>query len=141
MLITNYFSNTQNNCNYFIYRGSLWILSGTITGFSPSNAALKLWSYQWPSYITDLTSTVDISQDPNNTSAGFPRVAHESLADYVVIKYKLSADKPIQLTDSEMNWETNMVKNITTLTELNKNRAVNATMPSNDGLYGNGFNL
>lgn len=139
--ITSYFSNTINNCNYFIYRGSLWILSGTLAGFIPNNGALKLWTYQWPSYITDLTSVTDISQDPNNTSAGFPRVAHESLADYCVIKYKLSADKPIQLTDTETNWESNMVKNITTLTELNKNRAVNATMPKNDGLYGNGFNL
>ncbi|MDE2026764.1 MAG: hypothetical protein KGJ07_09835, partial [Patescibacteria group bacterium] len=47
--ITSYFSNTQDDAHYFIYRGSLWILSGTLSGFSAGNAALKLWSYQWPS--------------------------------------------------------------------------------------------
>lgn len=139
--ITSYFSNTINNCHYFVYRGSLWILSGTISGWSTGNQALKIWSYQWPTHITNLASTTDISQDPNNTSAGFPRVAHESLADYIVIQYKQSADKPMQLTDSELNWEQNMIKNITTLTELNKDRSVNATMPTGQGLYGNGFNL
>jgi hypothetical protein len=139
--IVSYFSNTQNNANYYIYRGSLWILSGSIANFSVGNQALKLWSYQWPAYITDLTLTTDISQDPTNTSAGFPRVAHQSLADGVIIDYKMSADKPMQLTDSENNWETNMEKNIQTLTSINKDRSVNATMPNNTGLYNNGFNL
>lgn len=139
--ITTYFSNTQDSARYFIYRGSLWILSGTIANFVTGNQGLKLWSYQWPSYITDLTSTTDISQDPTNTSAGFPRVAHKSLADGVIIDYKMSADKPMQLTDFELNWENNMDKDIRTLTELNKNRAVNATFPSNQGLYSNGFRL
>lgn len=139
--IVNYFSNYQYNCFYFIYRGALWIMSGTLANFSPGNACLKLWSYQWPSHITDLTSTTDISIDPNNISAGFPRVAHESLADYVIIKYKLQADKPMQLTDAENSWEDNMLKNIRTLTELNKDRSINATMPKNQGLYDNGFRL
>lgn len=139
--IVSYFSNTQNNANYFIYRGSLWILSGTLAGFSAGNNFLKLWTYQWPAHITDLTSTTDISLDPSNTSAGFPRVAHESLADYICIKYKISADKPIQLTQQDLLWEQDMIKNITTLSELNKDRSVNATMPSNDALHNNGFNL
>lgn len=139
--IVSYFSNTQYDANYFIYRGALWLLTGTIANFNPGNAALKLWSYQWPAYITDLTSQIDISQDPTNISAGFPRVAHQSLADGIIIDYKLSADKPIQLTDAEQNWETNMDRNIRTLTSLNKDRSVNATMPTGMGLYNNGRNL
>lgn len=139
--IVSYFSNTQDDAHYFIYRGALWILSGTIANFSSGNAALKLWSYQWPAHITDLTLTTDISLDPTNISAGFPRVAHESLGDYIIIKYKQQADKPIQLSDSEMNWENTMLANIRTLTELSKDGSFDASMPQNNGLYDNGFRL
>jgi hypothetical protein len=139
--IVSYFSNSINNAHYFIYRGALWILSGSITGFNPGNASLKLWSYQWPAYISDLTSQTDISLDPSNISAGFPRVAHQSLADGIIIDYKQSADKPIQLNDYDIAWETNLEKNIRTLTELNKDRSINATMPSNTGIWNNGYNL
>lgn len=139
--ITSNFSNIEKNCSYFIYRGSLWILSGTLANFSAGNGGLKLWSYQWPSHVTDLTSTTDISIDPTNTSAGFPRIAHQSMCDGVVIDYKQSADKPIQLNDYDLNWEDNMIKNIKTLTELNKDRSVNATLPQGTGLYNSGFRL
>jgi hypothetical protein len=139
--IVSYFSNSLGNANYFIYRGALWLLSGSIVNFTAGNAALKLWSYQWPAHMTDLTLTTDISIDPNNTSAGFPRVAHQSLADGVIVDYKETADKPIQLSDYDLNWEANMEANVKTLTELNKDRAVNASMPKNTGLYNNGYNL
>ncbi len=139
--ITSQFSNTQDDCYYFIYRGSMWILSGTLSGFSAGNACLKLWSYEWPTNITDLSSTTDISFDPNNISAGFPRVLHKSLADGVIIDYKESADKPIQLTDTEKNWDDNLLEALNNLTELNKDRTVSATMPSGNQLYDNGFRL
>lgn len=139
--IVSYFGNQQDDAGYFIYRGSLWILSGTIQNFVPGNAALKLWSYQWPTHISDLTSVIDISIDPNNTSAGFPRVLHQSLADGVIIDYKQSADKPIQLNDFDLNWEANLEHNLVTLTELNKDRSVNAMMPHNRRLWQNGFRL
>lgn len=139
--IVSYFGNTQDNAFFFIYRGSLWLLSGTLSGFVAGNAALKLWSYQWPSHITDLTSTVDLSVDPNNISAGFPRSLHLVLCDAVVIDYKQSADKPIQLNDYDLAWEKRKDRALMTLTEMNKDGANSVTMPRGNRVWDNGFNL
>lgn len=139
--ITSIFNNTEGHAYYDIYRGSIWLYSGSITGFAAGNQALKLWAYQWPTAISDLTSTTDISIDPNNTSAGFPRVLHLSLADAIVIAKKQEADKEYQLNDYEAAWEDRLHKALHTLEGLDFNQSYTGRQPEKKQLWDDGYSL
>lgn len=129
--ITSYFQNLEGEAFYDIFRGSLWIYSGTIT--SVSNG-LKLWYMSWPADFTDLSEdTRDISQAPTTTSHGFPKQFHKLLAKKTIIEWKESQDTPVQLTQSEMNWEQEMQETLDSIKNQNLDRVVTGALP--DPMY------
>ena len=62
------------------------------------------------SQLVILSSTEDMSADPSTTSHGMPREAHEIWARSVIIEYKNSKEKPIPLTEKELNYENDLQK-------------------------------
>ncbi|RMD71946.1 MAG: hypothetical protein D6822_02185 [Cyanobacteria bacterium J149] len=125
--IVNNFSNNEGEAFFVILRKSIYILSGTITDVTDG---LKVWAHTYPSKITDLSSTTDLSQDPSNTTLGIPRALHRIWADGVVIDYKESREKPIPLTDSELAYEIRKQRAIETLKKANMDREVFGDLPS-----------
>jgi len=136
--ITNLFSNTEGNAYFDIFSNSIWIYSGTITSVS---AGLKIWSYQWPAKFTNLASTTDMAVDPSNTTVGFPRAFHELLARRVIIEYKTSGDKAMQLTDSELKYDVDLQRKLDSISEMNMSRSNTAALPSGKKLWNDGHDL
>lgn len=114
--ITSRFRNTQGRVRHDVFRGSLWIYSGAITGFSGDNKGLKLW-YQGrieplrTNWFTDSELNVrDMSEPPAESEAdtwmhGIPLPLQEIVARYVVRKYKLSVDRSTNMEESEEKLE------------------------------------
>lgn len=96
------YDNSQGGAAFDIYRGSMWLYSGTVD--AEIAAGIRLWVFTYPA---DLTETIlskaddDLSLDPSNTTHGIPRAIQGLLADEVVINYKTNRDKPIALSDWE----------------------------------------
>jgi hypothetical protein len=124
--ITAQFSNEEGNAFYDIMRKSLWLYSGTITSVT---AGLKVWINTWPANLSSMTGSTDMSVDPSTTTHGIPRELHLVIADRVVIFWKGSREKPIPLTEREVNWEFNLEKAIQTLKKTNYDREVMGTVP------------
>lgn len=133
--ITNKFSNVKGNCFYDLLRKSIYLYSGTIT--SVTNG-LKLWCNTWPTAITNLADTTDMSIDPSTTTHGIPRSMHEIWARGVIIDWKQSREKPIALNENELNYDRDLQKAIVTLKHGNLDREVIGSLPpastrGNDG--------
>jgi hypothetical protein len=129
--ITNHFSNYEGEAKYDILRKSLYLYSGTITAVT---GGLKLWCFNYPTLLSDLTeNTEEIEDDPDTTHHGFPRELHELLARGVVIDFKESREKPIPLTEREMKYEYDIVKAIETLKHGDQSREIIAQVPYSDG--------
>jgi hypothetical protein len=128
--ITAQFSNEEGNAFYDIMRKSLWLYSGTITSVT---AGLKVWENIYPADLSAMSGTTDMSVDPTTTSSGTPREFHKVIADGVIIEWKSSREKPIPLTEREVNWEFNLEKAIQTLKKTNYDRQVIGDIPSEDG--------
>lgn len=120
------FANEENQAFYDIFRGSLWIYSGAITAVT---GGLKLWSFSWPTWISNLASTTDISIDPSTTSHGFPRALHKVLCDLVVVDWKSQSDKPIPLTEFEKNIEIDIQLALDSISDSNKSRIITPVLP------------
>ena len=128
--IVNHFSNNHGLAKFDIIRKSIYILSGTIITVA---GGLKVWVDTYPTPITDLTSTTDLSVDPSSTTHGIPRPMHKIWATGVIIDYKSSKEKSIPLTEREQNYELDMQNAILTLKHGNLDREVIASTPYNDG--------
>lgn len=128
--ITNRFTNEEGNCFYDLIRNSIMIYSGTITSVT---AGLRLWCDTWPTPVTDLTSTTELSVDPSTTTHGIPRPLHEIWARGVIIDWKQSREKPIALSEKELSYEKDLQRAIESLKHGNLDRDVIATVPYNDG--------
>lgn len=124
--ITNNFSNTQDNAFYDLLRKSIVIYSGTITSVTDG---LKLWCDTWPTAVTNLAATDELSLDPSTTTHGIPRSMHEIWARGVIIDYKQGKEKPIALDEHELNYEKDMEKAILTLKHGNLDREVTGDLP------------
>ncbi|MFH2062021.1 MAG: hypothetical protein ABIJ43_03480, partial [Candidatus Beckwithbacteria bacterium] len=59
--IVKHFTNNEGDCFFDIMRKAITIYSGTITAVTNG---LRMWINTWPSTISDLTSTTDMSVDP-----------------------------------------------------------------------------
>jgi len=122
----------EDSAFFEIFRGSIWILSGEIE--DDVTAGLKLWSFDYPANITDLSDDDDdMSVDPSTTTLGVPRALHLPWADAVVIAYKESRDKPIPLSQYEQNWDAHFLDALDTLRNTNLDRAVTVGVPSESG--------
>jgi len=100
-IVKNY-SNAQGEFAYVIRRRAILILSGTIVAVTGGG---RLWYHAYPSDLTNLTGSTDLSVDPSTTTFGFPRQLHELLARRISIEYKGSRPKPIPLNRMELNYE------------------------------------
>ena len=139
--ITDVFNNYQlsksnpSGARFDILRKSIYIYSGTIAAVTNG---LRIWCMTWPTPITDLTATADMSQDPSTTTHGIPRAMHRVWAKGVIIDYKEGKEKPIPLTESEQNYDKLMKKAVQALRHGNLDREVIANLPpasdrGNDG--------
>lgn len=125
--ITNNFSNLEGEAKYDIRRQALFIYSGTIIAVT---GGLKLWCFDYPAAITDLTDTSrDLATDPTTTTYGFPRELHELLARGVIIDWKESREKPIPLTEREQNYDKDLNMAIQTLRNNDQNREIIGNLP------------
>lgn len=127
------FTNEKGMARYEIFRKSLWIYSGTITA---TTAGLKLWSIVYPADISDstLAGSTDLSVDPSTATAGMPRQFHEIWARKVSKMYKSSREKPIPLTEMELNVESDFTKAISSITNANLDRENTASLPDDTHL-------
>lgn len=133
--ITAHFGNTEGDAFFDIMRKSIWIYSGTITDVTDG---LKIWLNTFPSDLTSMVSTTDMSVDPSTTTHGIPRELHYVLAMGMIIEYKESREKPIPLTESEQNYEHEVNKAISKLKRGNYDREVLGSVPI-IGSYGQEF--
>lgn len=136
--ITNNFSNEEGNCFFDIIRKSLMIYSGTIIDVT---GGLALWLNTWPTQITDLSSTVDMSIDPSTTTHGIPIELHDTWALGVCIDYKQNRQKPIALNTREQNFEFYLQKDVETLQHGNLDREVTGDLPPASQRWNNGNDL
>lgn len=129
-LITQNFSNEEYGAFYDLSRKSIYIYSGSITSVT---SGLRVWTNTWPSVITDLTSTTDMSIDPSSTLHGMPKELHEIWARGVIIDYKSGKDTPIPLTELELSYKVDKRTALDALKPQNRNREVILSVPVNDG--------
>ncbi len=139
--ITDVFNNSRmsktnpNGARFDMLRKSIFIYSGTITA---TTGGFKVWTNTWPTPITDLTSTTDMSVDPSTTTHGIPRAMHGIWATGVIIDYKESKEKPMPLSERELKYEFDKRQAIEALKHGNLDREVIGDLPpagerGNDG--------
>lgn len=140
--ITDVFNNSQmgkgnpNGARFDLSRKSIFIYSGTITA---TTDGLKIWCKTWPTPITDLTATADMSQDPSTTTHGIPRAMHGVWAKGVIIDRKESREKPITLSQTELAYDKDMKKAVRALRHGNLDREVIGTLPPASDRGNEGF--
>ena len=114
-----------------IWDNSIYILSGR--PIIDVTDGLRLWAIVFPSDFPNLTSTEDMSTNPDDYSHGFPRQFHELLARRVSIAYKSSKDRPIPLSEKEQLYEADLMAAINAMKDANLDRSVIPSAPYNDG--------
>ena len=124
------FSNVQNGAYYDIMRKAIWIYSGTITGVTDG---LKIWESTYPQDLSSMASTTDMSVDPTTTTHGIPRALHNVLATGIIIEWKESREKPIPLSETELNYENEVKTAVSKLKRANYDRQVLGKVPYNEG--------
>lgn len=134
-LITQNFSNEEGGAFFDLKRKSLYLYSGTITSVTDG---LEVWVNTWPTAITDLSSTADMSQDPSTTTHGIPRELHEIWARGIIIDWKGSREKPIPLTEKELSYKLDKIIAINSLKPQNRDRQVIGKLPV-DTSYGGDY--
>jgi len=128
--ITNHFSNIEGGAFFDLRRKSIFLLSGSVTAVT---GGLKLYCDTYPTAITDLTSGSEMNIDPSTTTHGVPRPLHKLWATGTIIDYKESREKPIPLSEQELNYERYLLRAIETLKHGNLDREVESSVPYNDG--------
>ena len=139
--VTDIFNNSKydgdnpNGARFDIIRKSLVIYSDTITA---TTDGLKVWCDTYPTAVSDLTLTSDMSNDPSTTTHGIPRPLHEIWARGVSIDHKSSREKPIPLTEREQSYQLDLDRAIEILKHGNLDREVIQHLPGasdrgNDG--------
>lgn len=122
---------SERSPEFDIWDQGIYILSGD--AIIDVTNGLKLWSIIFPKDFANVTSTEDMSTNPDDYSHGFPRQFHELLARRVSIAYKSSKDRPIPLSEKEKLYEVDLVTAIQTMKDTNLDRSVIPSVPSNDG--------
>ncbi|KKT30493.1 MAG: hypothetical protein UW18_C0015G0004 [Microgenomates group bacterium GW2011_GWF1_44_10] len=132
------FSNEADNAFFSLNRKSIVIYSGTITSVTDG---LKILVNTWPTPISDLSATNDMSQDPSTTTHGIPRELHEIWARGVIIEWKGSKEKPIPLNEKELSYKVDKIIAINSLKPQNQDRTVQANIPSGTERWNDGADL
>jgi len=131
--ITSQFSNKEGEAFYELFRKSLWLYSGTIAAVT---SGLKLWYIMYPEDLTtdDLSGSVDLSTDPDTTSAQIPRELHELWARRISITWKSTRDKPIPLTETERLFGDDFKSAMEAITNPNLDRSIEGKIPDDSHL-------
>ena len=114
-----------------LWDNSIYILSGD--PIIDVEDGLRLWAIVFPADFTSLSSTEDMSTNPDDYSHGFPRQFHELLARRISIAYKSSKDRPIPLSEKEKLYEVDLATSIKTMKDANLDRSICPQAPRNDG--------
>ena len=114
-----------------LWDNGIFILSGD--AIEDVTDGLKLWAIIYPADFTSLTSTEDMSTNPDDYSHGFPRQFHELLARRVSIAYKTGKDRPIPLSEKEQSYENDLDKAIQNMKGQNLDRDTCPEAPYDDG--------
>ena len=131
-------TNNPSGAQFDIARKAIYIYSGSIIAVT---GGLKLWCFDYPTLISDLTDDAsDMEDDPDTTHHGFPRELHELLARGVIIDYKESREKPIPLSEREQSYDKDVGLAILSLKHGDLGRELIATLPPASARGDNGFN-
>jgi len=114
-----------------LWDNSIFILSGSAI-INVVNG-LQLWAIIYPANFANLSSTEDMSTNPDDYTHGFPREFHELLARRVSIAYKSSKDRPASLSEKEQMYEIDLVRAITSIKDSNLDRSVVPSVPYETG--------
>lgn len=136
--ILNNFSNEQGVAGYFIFRGSIFLLTGKIENTVTNG--LKLWSYAYSEQIATIPEAGS-EGDVDLTYYGIPKTLHEAFALALSAEWKSNQDVPIPLTVEEQTYYAiySTKNRFNQLRDMNRGDSQSFSFP-NDG-YDNGFNL
>jgi hypothetical protein len=127
-ILSNY---ADKDAEFDLWDQGIFILSGD--AIIDVTDGLKIWAIIFPSDFPNLTSTEDMSTNPDDYSHGFPRQFHELLARRVSIAQKSSKDRPIPLSEKEKMYEQDFERAIQKMKDANLDRSVQPSAPYNDG--------
>ncbi len=129
--IVSYFSGKRPG--FDIFGNELFLLNDA--AIINVTEGLKLWTIIYPSDIATatLSSTDDLSVPASSTEFAVPRQFHLLWADDVVIKWKNSQPKRVALTKNEIQWEQRLAEVLGEIKGMNKDRVIEATVPSDNG--------
>jgi hypothetical protein len=122
---------SERDPEFDIWDQGIYLLTGD--AIIDVDNGLKLWAIIFPSDFPNLTSTEDMSTNPDDYTHGFPRQFHELLARRVSIAYKSSKDRPIPLSEKEKLYEVDLINTIQAMKDTNLDRSTKPTVPFNDG--------
>lgn len=94
---------------------------------------LKLWTIVYPANLTNVTGSIDMSEDPSSTTLGFPKQFHELLSRKVIIDYKANRDNPMPLTESERRYDMDLEDAIDAISNFNQDKSFVLDIPSETG--------
>jgi hypothetical protein len=87
----------------------------------------------FPTDISSLSATIDLSVDPDEYKCGFPRQFHELLARRISMLWKSNRPKPVALSEVEKLYYVDLAKKIEALKGRNLDRSVEASVPNDNG--------
>lgn len=129
--IVSQFGLTENTAWYDIFGEAIWLYTGTID--ATVTDGLKLWSYAYPTKITDLTeAVVDLGRPSSTTAVGMPVLMHELWQDAVSITWKSNQDKPLALNERELAYGKRLEEVLSNLRTASRDREDNQS-DFNDG--------
>lgn len=126
--ITAAFSNNEGEAKYTIRRGSIFIYSGSIVDVTNG---LKVFFNTFPQDLTTamLASSNQLSLATSNTDVVIARMFHELWARSISIYWKSNRDKPIPLTETELNFKNDFEDLLSIFRMGNTDRNLHASLP------------
>ncbi len=115
---------------YFIYRRSIFILSGTISAVTNG---LKVRYRTFPADLADLSGSVDLGIDPSTTTFGIPKQFHELWARLVSIYWKTDRPNPLPLSPKEQAYESDLEKLLSGIFDNDLSDELLGSIPYDDG--------
>jgi hypothetical protein len=128
----------SSTAGYFIFRGSLFIVSGEIE--EAVTGGLVLWNYSYSDLPTTMP-TAGSEADVDLSYYGIPKSLHETFAVALSVEWKSNQSTPVPLTAEEQKYYAvyNNKDRFKDLKNMNRSRAIIFDKPANP--YDNGFNL
>jgi len=136
--IISMFGNEVGRLRFDLFRGSMYLYSGTIANSVVDG--IKLWYASKPAPLPNMTNdVVDISTAPSNIEHGFPEPFHELLARRVSMFFKDSADRPIPYNQQEQIYQLDLAAKIAKIKNPNLDRAIQRSVPTMANFGNNGY--